>query len=145
MLPRRADVLGICKNCGIPVTDFLVGDLRDKYNRKVDNEVVLTTNLSKGGIFKNYEEYEKSYNSQRSKKSRRKLEFPLSLVDVFEEMLLTVPLIQKKTEIYEFMLQLLEPDNEKQQNINLSSVYQLMEYVKNQQEMKPKDYADRFF
>ena len=43
------------------------------------------------------------------------------------------------------MLQLLEPDNEKQQNINLSSVYQLMEYVKNQQEMKPKDYADRFF
>ena len=29
--------------------------------------------------------------------------------------------------------------------MNLSSVYQLMEYVKNQQDMKPADYADRFF
>lgn len=58
LLPRRADVLGICKECGVPVTDYLVGDLKDKYNCRLENKVVLTTNLDKAGIFNIYEDYE---------------------------------------------------------------------------------------
>lgn len=60
-------------------------------------------------------------------------------------MLLAVPIITKKAVVYDFMMQLVDPEHQKRSNINLTSVYKLMEYVQRQPEVKRKEYAEKMF